>query len=463
MNSGPPNLPALVPDLLLQNKTGFWQIREISSRLATLCESKPSLLSGRIIGQVFPQSSPSISPLLDEVVSSGQDLTGVKLRLLPGQPSFLADFYDAGLADDYRSRQVQVSLRTESLASQRESGYAGLIGSSAAMREVFRKIQLYAETEATVVITGETGCGKELVATALHRLSHRQQGPFASINCSAISEQLLESELFGHERGAFTGAVRAHRGYFEQADGGTLFLDEIGDMPLHTQSKLLRVLEEGELQPVGSERSRKVDVRVVAATHVPLEQAVSDGRFRADLYHRLAVLRIHIPPLREREEDILLLTNHFLQQFNQRYQKQIERFTPEALSILQAYLWPGNIRELRNLVERLVIETQAPAIGGRALAEWVRERQAFQPGGMQLAIRPATALVPISSKAEDPAVIDIDLLPEVSSPLNQARLRQAFHQADGNIAAAARLLGVHRATVYRHLSRLGLTRQDLTK
>ncbi|WP_020677470.1 sigma-54 interaction domain-containing protein [Geopsychrobacter electrodiphilus] len=456
------NLPARIPDLLLQKNNGFWQIREISTRLSTFCEASPESLSGRFVEQVFPKSSPLFPPLLDEVILNGHNLTGVKLRLLPGQPAFLADFYDSGLAQDYRGRQVQVHLRTESLSSQQESGYAGLIGSSAAIREVFRKIELYAETEATVVITGETGCGKELVANALHRQSARQQGPFASINCSAISEQLLESELFGHEKGAFTGALRAHRGYFEQADGGTLFLDEIGDMPLHTQSKLLRVLEEGQLQPVGSERIHTVDVRVVAATHVALEQAVSDGRFRADLYHRLAVLRIHVPPLRERDEDILLLANHFLHQFNRRYQKQIERFTPEAMSILKAYMWPGNIRELRNLIERLVIETQAPAIGGRALAEWVRERQAFQPGGLQASLRPSTALVPVASHPEKHRVIDIDLLPEISPALDQTRLRQAFLQAEGNIAAAARLLGIHRATFYRHLSRLGLSRQDLS-
>ncbi len=343
------NLPAVVPDLLLRKIAHKWQVGEISARLATTCGATPASLTGRLFEQIFPQCSPQLSPLLDELVRNGQDLTGVKLRLLPEAGSLLADFRLSGLSDDYAGPLVRVSLRSETVASQLETGYAGLIGRSPVMREVFRKIELYADTEATVVITGETGCGKELVASALHQRGGRRQGPFAAINCSAISEQLLESELFGHEKGAFTGAVRSHRGYFEQADGGTLFLDEIGDMPLHTQSKLLRVLEDGHIQSVGSERSRKVSVRVVAATNIPLERAVRDGNFRADLYHRLAVLRIHLPALRERREDIPLLAEHFLQQFNHRYRKQIERFTPEAMSILSAYLWPGNIRELRNL------------------------------------------------------------------------------------------------------------------
>lgn len=457
------NLPAVAPDLRLRKEAGYWQITEISTRLAAVCSSTPASLKGRLLDQVFPQSTPSLSPLIDEVVSRGQDLTDVKLRLQSDASSLLADFRFSGLDDDYITPLVQISFRSENIVSQLEAGYAGLIGSSPAMREVFRKIKLYAVTDASVVITGETGCGKELVASALHQQSMRRQGPFVAINCSAISEQLLESELFGHEKGAFTGAIRAHRGHFAQADAGTLFLDEIGEMPLHTQSKLLRVLEDGRIQPVGSEQSHKVDVRVVAATNIPPEKAVNDGRFRADLYHRLAVLRIHIPALRERSEDIPLLAEHFLRLFNQRYHKQIERLTPEAMSILSAYLWPGNIRELRNLIERLVIETQAPAIGGRALAEWVRERQSFQPGGLQLAIRPTTALATVIEGQTQPQVIDVDLIadPAVGN-IDHAALQQAYHQTDGNIAAASRLLGIHRATFYRHLQRLGLRREDLT-
>ncbi len=456
------NLPSVAPDLLIEKRAGIWQISDVSARLASVCNATPERLKGRGLDQVFAQSIPSLSPLAEEAANSGQDLVDIKVRLFPDAPALLADIRYSGLAADYSVQRVQISLRPESVASQLDNGFAGLIGRSPAMREVFRKIELYANVDAAVVITGETGSGKELVAKALHEQGRRSQGPFAAINCSAISEQLLESELFGHEKGAFTGAIRSHRGHFEQADGGTLFLDEIGDMPLHIQSKLLRVLEDGRIQPVGSEKVRRVDVRIVAATNVSLEKAVSDGRFRADLYHRLAVLRIHIPPLRERPEDIPLLAEHFLNYFNQHYQKQIERLTPEAMSILTAYLWPGNIRELRNLMERLVIETQAPAIGGRALAEWVRERQTFQPGGLQLVARPANALVPLGQSPAGPPVIDIELVGD-SAPdkIDRESLVEAYRRANGNIAAAARLLGIHRATFYRHLQRLGLDRQDL--
>ncbi len=456
------NLPAVAPDLLLQRTAGRWQIGEISARLAHFGKSTPTALTGRLLDQVFPQSSPSLIALLDEVAASGQDLTGVKVRLGPGADPLLADIHLQGLSEDFMTPLAQITFRSESVASRLENSYAGLIGTSPAMREVFRKIELYADADAAVVVTGETGCGKELVAAALHRQGGRHQGPFAAVNCAAISEQLLESELFGHEKGAFTGAVRSHRGHFEQASGGTLFLDEVGEMPLHTQSKLLRVLEDGRIQPVGSEQTRQVDVRVVAATNVSLERAVSAGRFRADLYHRLAVLRIHLPALRERSEDIPLLANHFLAQFNRRYQKQITRLTPEAMSILTAYLWPGNVRELRNLLERLVIETEAPAIGGRALAEWVRERQSFQLEGQQLMLRPDDSLVAVSPRSDLEMVIDVELIPEGEPfELDPATLRKAYLEADGNISSAARLLGIHRATFYRHLERCGLTRQDL--
>ena len=320
---------------------------------------------------------PSLDELASEVLEQGLDLSNVKLRLAPDQAELLADVQFAGLTEDYQGQLVRINLRGETIASRQEIGFRNLIGSSPAMRELFRKIRLYGASDAAVIITGETGAGKELVAQALHAESARADKPFAELNCTALSEQLLESEMFGHERGAFTGAVREHRGYFERADGGSLFLDEIGDMPLHIQSKLLRVLEDGRVQRVGGERSRQVDVRVIGATNVPLEQAVAERRFRADLYHRLAVLRIHLPPLRERPEDIPLLADQFLRQFNSKYQKGVQRLTSEAIRLLQAYLWPGNVRELRNVLERVVVEAETEAIGARAFTEWIRERQQF--------------------------------------------------------------------------------------
>jgi DNA-binding NtrC family response regulator len=330
------------------------------------------------------------------------------------------------------------------------------------------------------VVTGETGTGKELVARALHERSPRSGGPYVAVNCSAIAEELLESELFGHEKGAFTGAVRTHKGRFERADGGTLFLDEIGDMPLHTQSRLLRALEEGRIERVGAEAERKVDVRVVAATNVPLEQAVGQGRFRADLYHRLNVLRIHVPPLRERPEDIPALVDHFLQVFSRKYGRRIERLTAEALALLQAYLWPGNVRELRNVLERVFVETQGEVVGARAFAEWVRERQDFSPGrwGVEAAeiIRSESIIPPYPLAtaqrllaAEPSTFMEAELVASGKPARRSTRpleldaeeIGKAYRAAGGNLAGAARLLGVHRATLYRYLEKLRLRREDL--
>jgi DNA-binding NtrC family response regulator len=274
--------------------------------------------------------------------------------------------------------------------------------------------------------------------------------------------------LFGHERGAFTGAVREHRGYFERADGGTLFLDEIGDMPLHTQTKLLRVLEDGRVQRVGGEKSRQVDVRFVGATNVPLEQAVAEKKFRADLYHRLAVLRIHLPPLRERPEDIPLLADLFLQQFNARYNKGVKRLTSEAIRLLQSYLWPGNVRELRNVIERVVVEAETEAIGARAFAEWIRERQQFAVSGQTPPVSETPKQLPVVlpySSAENATSHQSSPVRQQQSAraeLSEDAIREAYQRAGGNISAAARQLGVHRATLYRYLQRLNLQRDDLS-
>jgi DNA-binding NtrC family response regulator len=343
----------------------------------------------------------------------------------------------------------------------------GLVGASPGLREVYRKIELYAPTDAAVIVTGETGTGKELVARALHAYGPRRSGPFVAVNCSAIAAELLESELFGHEKGAFTGALRTHRGRFERAHGGTIFLDEVGDMPLPAQAKLLRVLEEGGVERVGSERPVPVDVRVVGATNVPLEQAVHAGRFRADLYHRLAVLRIQLPPLRQRPEDIPLLVEHFLGQFRRKYGRPVERLTAEAMALLDAYLWPGNVRELRNVLERVFVETQAEVIGARAFREWVRGRQDFTPGewGPEPPAGGAAVTPPWPLPGAPPAMAPAVVHRRSTRPVNlePAAIRRAFRAAGGNLTAAARLLGVHRATLYRSLKRLGLGRDDLDR
>jgi DNA-binding NtrC family response regulator len=247
-----------------------------------------------------------------------------------------------GLSEENRRLREELTERAE---------FRNIIGISRAMEQVFAVVRKVADTDATVLITGESGTGKELVAKAVHSLSGRRAGPFMAINCAAIPRDLLESELFGHVKGSFTGAVRDKTGKFQLAEGGTLFLDEVGELPVELQPKLLRALQEREIEPVGGGAPRKLDVRVVAATNTDLEEARAVGRFREDLYYRLAVIEVHLPPLRERVEDIPLLVKHFAARLG----APAVTYAPEALEALRKYAWPGNVRELENTVERLMI------------------------------------------------------------------------------------------------------------
>jgi len=252
--------------------------------------------------------------------------------------------------------------------------FEGIIGTSPKMQEALRIAAAVAPTDATVLIYGETGTGKEILARSIHYQSHRAQGPFVAINCGAIPETLLETELFGHEKGAFTGAHTSRIGKFEAADGGTVFLDEVGDMSQAMQVKLLRVLQEKTIERVGSSRPIKVNVRVIAATNRDLRAAIREGSFREDLFYRLSVVPIHLPPLRERPEDIPILAQHFLERFNERYRKRIRGFTPQAIRKLRRHLWPGNVRELEYAIERAVILAQGEEITAQDL--WLGEEDA---------------------------------------------------------------------------------------
>lgn len=234
-------------------------------------------------------------------------------------------------------------------------GFKDIVGTSEPMRDIFRLVEKVSDTDSTVVINGESGTGKGLIARAIHCVSSRRAKPFVTINCGAIPEQLLESELFGHVRGAFTGATCSKTGKFERANGGTVFLDEIGDMTPELQVKILRVLEEKEFEPVGGNDTVNVDIRIIAATHRNLEKEVKNGNFRHDLFFRLYVIPIELPPLRKRVSDIPLLTNHFLERFNRKNGRNISCIASDAMAILMRHSWPGNVRELKNLVERLVV------------------------------------------------------------------------------------------------------------
>ncbi len=316
--------------------------------------------------------------------------------------------------------------------------FENLIGHSQAMQSVQRMVEKVADTDSTVLIYGESGTGKELVARALHYNSHRRDRPLVVVNCSAIPQDLLESELFGHEQGAFTGAVRTRIGKFESAQGGTVFLDEIGDMSPQLQAKLLRVLQEHEIERLGGGSPIRVDVRIIAATHRNLEEAIKEGHFREDLYYRLNVIPIRVPPLRERKSDIPLLIQHFVQRFNVARAKRLEGFSQQAVEILMNYSWPGNVRELEHLVERMVI------LQGEGMVE-------------------ASHLPPPYLDAGGKKTQTAPVLPEEGMDLpawirdaERSLILQALERAGGVKNKAASLLGIQRTTLVEKMRRLGL-------
>jgi DNA-binding NtrC family response regulator len=314
-----------------------------------------------------------------------------------------------------------------------ESIQETIIGRSAAMQEVFKLIGRVSRSDAAVMITGESGCGKELVARAIHKFSHRTQKEFVAINITAIPDSLLESELFGHEKGSFTGAMAQRIGRFEQCDGGTLLLDEIGDMPLTVQSKLLRVLQDGEFSRVGGNQTLKTDVRVLAATNKDLEKEVAEGKFREDLFYRLNVVRIHIPPLRERREDVRILAEFFLQKMANRKRTPQMRFSEDALAVLEAYDWPGNVRELENTLQRACALCNTDVLLPSDIPLGSNTQRTVTP--IHMLTRMQDALQTLLHGAQ--TIQDFELIPWVERELRRLALR-AFQ---GDAAKADRLLG----------------------
>ena len=316
-----------------------------------------------------------------------------------------------------------------------------VIGDSSAMRTVYDLIERVADSDASVLITGESGTGKELVAAALHRRSRRREGPFVAINCAGIPETLVESELFGHARGAFTDAKTARQGLFVQADGGTLFLDEIGELPLGLQPKLLRALQERKVRPLGAETEVPFDARLIAATNRDIETAIADGRFREELYYRVNVIHIDLPPLRARGNDVLILAQHFLDRYVAIAGKRIAGVSPAAAEKLLAYAWPGNVRELQNCMERAVALARYSEIAVEDLPAKIRDYRRSQ------------AVI----ASDDPS----ELLP--MDEVERRYILQVLETTGGNKTIAARTLGFDRATLYRKLERYGVTPETKDK
>jgi len=353
------------------------------------------------------------------------------------------DYVTKPFDQDELSAVVTKALATELRNARRHlegdrAGQYGIIGESRPMKDLFDLIEKVGPSPTTVLITGESGTGKELVARALHQRSPRADGPFIQINCGAIPENLFEAELFGYEKGSFTGAVTSKPGRFEIADGGSLFLDEVGELPKDMQVKILRALQERRIDRVGGLQSHQVDVRVIAATNVDLGKAVEKGTFREDLFYRLNVIPIHLPPLRDRVDDIPLLVEHFLHRFNERLGKEVRRVAPDAMAALLEHPWPGNIRELENLMERSVLLSEGDTI-----------HLADLPGLRRGAVA--------TTDGED--IDDMGLKEYVrvhTAKLERTRIQRVLEAEDGNVTRAARRLGISRKSLQTKMKEYGL-------
>jgi two-component system nitrogen regulation response regulator NtrX len=333
-------------------------------------------------------------------------------------------------------KQRRLEIENGLLRESSRSRYR-ILGESVPMKALRQQLALMAGTNGRVLIYGESGTGKELVAHAIHAQSARALEPFVEVNCAAIPEDLIESELFGHNRGSFTSAHESKTGKFQKADRGTLFLDEVGDMSLRTQAKVLRALEEQRFEPVGASESVQVDVRVVAATNKNLEEEIERGNFREDLFYRLNVIPFHVPPLRERAEDIPLLADSFLREFTTAYGRKPKELTPEAYAALQSYQWPGNVRELRNLIERIVILNPQVRIDARHIPLPAARRGALE--------RPPDRFASLQ---------------EVRESAEREYIQRKLEEANGNVTRTAEILGLERSNLYRKMKTLGIAPKE---
>jgi len=392
--------------------------RDVAEEISYICV--PITIGNEVFGALSADRAYDASASLDEDV-----------RVLSIVASMIAnDVKTRRLLAADRQALAEENLR---LRSELEGKFRpeNILGNSNAMREVYRAIHQVASSDTTVLVRGESGTGKELVAHAIHYSSPRAHGPFVKVNCAALSETLVESELFGHEKGAFTDAVEKRRGRIEQAEGGTLLLDEIGDFSLTTQIRLLRVLQEREYERVGSSETRKANVRIIAATNSDLEQAVADGRFRRDLYYRVNIFPIFLPPLRDRKDDLLLLADHFVERYSQAMGKDVRRISTPAIDMMIAYHWPGNVRELENCIERAVLLSTDGVIHGHHLPPTLQTSDASDTIGE-------------GALADRVALFERDIIVD------------ALKRTDGNMAAAARELKTTPRVLRYRVKQLGI-------
>jgi len=408
-------------------------VRQAMPQLVLLDLGLPPDIDGASEGLAILRETMQLNPMAKVIVVTGNsDRAKAIAAIESGGYDFIEKPVQLDVLKIVLQRAAYLSnLEQENRALQQQAGqndFEGLMGNSAQMQEVFRMIRRVGPSDVPVLITGESGTGKELVARAIHRQSGRKGEAFVAINCGAIPETLMESELFGYEKGAFTGATQQRKGRIEGARGGTLFLDEIGDIPLGLQVKLLRFLQDHEIQRLGGKETIAVDARVLAATHVDLQKAISEGRFREDLYYRLCVVTIAVPALNERGSDIALLSRTFLMKFAEEQRKPLKGFTPQAIQALTSYNWPGNVRELENRIKRAVV---------------MAEGKYVTPENLDL---------------KDPTSPEEEASTLRASRDNRERdlVRLAMEKADGNLSRAAADLGISRPTLYQLLARYGL-------
>jgi transcriptional regulator with PAS, ATPase and Fis domain len=427
---------------------GDLRVVQASERLPELIGRARSSIEGATLADLFGAELFGPEGDLRRAVAEGRRREGRRAHLETADGSRLPVSLSVGPVEGGEAgcghpavRAVVMFRRDTADASRRDPvpSYRGMVGRSQAMQRIFRLVDLLEESDSTVLVTGESGTGKELVARAIHESSRRAAGPFVAVNCAALPAELLESELFGHVRGAFTGAVRDRAGRFEMADGGTLFLDEIGDLGPALQGKILRALQERSFERVGDSRTRTVDVRVIAATHVDLERAVAERRFRDDLYYRLRVIPVHVPALRERREDLPSLIAHFMERIGGRLGRSV-RLSPEASRQLLAHSWPGNVRELENALEYAVTVCEGQTVH---LPDLPPEIQAPRrsDGSPPAAAAPTLGFAPPA-----PGVVASD-----DDALEVARIQQALLNARYNRTAAAEALGISRTTLWRKM------------